>query len=174
MSMAIDKPSQGSDLLCFIFPQIRSAFIVIARLEIEELTYPASTAVTLLQGKWRVHILCAMRGGPVRLGQLSRRLPEASKKVLMTELKQLVSSGLVERRDLSHSSVVRHVEYNLIESIRPATFLLLEQLEQWARVLEQFKGSPAPNENLLNTSQTRSARKDHSQVNGTGVLSKLG
>ncbi len=90
----------------------------------------------MLQGKWRVHILCAMHGGPVRLGQLSRLLPEASKKVLMTELKQLVSSGLVERRDLSDSGVVRHVEYNLIESIRPATFLLLEQLELWALVWE--------------------------------------
>jgi DNA-binding HxlR family transcriptional regulator len=80
----------------------------------------------------------------------------------MTELKQLVASGLVERRDLSDGGVVRHVEYNLIESIRPATFLLLEQLEQWARVLEQFD-SPAPNGNLLNASQTRSTRKAHSR-----------
>ena len=77
-----------------------------------------------------------MRGGPVRLGQLSRLLPEASKKVLMTELKQLVSSGLVERRDLSDGGVVRHVEYNLIESIRPAIFLLLEQLERWTLAWE--------------------------------------
>jgi DNA-binding HxlR family transcriptional regulator len=100
------------------------------------LTCPASTAAALLQGKWRVHILCMMRGGPVRLGQLSRLLPEASKKVLMTELKQLVASGLVERRDLSNGSVVRHVEYNLIDSIRPATFLLLTQLEIWALAWE--------------------------------------
>ena len=57
----------------------------------------------------------------------------------MTDLKQFVASGLVERRDRSDGGVVRHVEYNLIESIRPATFLLLEQLAQWARVLEQFK-----------------------------------
>jgi DNA-binding HxlR family transcriptional regulator len=96
----------------------------------------ASKAVALLQGKWRVHILCAMRDGPVRLGQLSRLLPEASKKVLMTELKQLVASGLVERRDLSNGDPVRHVEYNLIDSIRPATFLLLEQLELWALLWE--------------------------------------
>ena len=100
------------------------------------MTCPASTTVALFQGKWRVHILCMMRGGPVRLGQLSRLLPEASKKVLMTELKQLVSSGLVERRDLSDGGVVRHVEYNLIESIRPATFLLLEQLERWTLAWE--------------------------------------
>jgi DNA-binding HxlR family transcriptional regulator len=98
------------------------------------LTCPASTTVALLQGKWRVHILCVMRAGPVRLGQLSRLLPEASKKVLMTELKQLVSSGLVERRDLSNGGVVRHVEYSLVESIKPATCLLLEQLELWTQI----------------------------------------
>jgi hypothetical protein len=78
-----------------------------------------------------------------------------------------VAAGLPLRakfqsRDLSDGGVVRHVEYNLIEFIRPATFLLLEQLEQWARVLEQFKSSPVPNGNLLNASQTRNARKDNS------------
>ncbi len=77
-----------------------------------------------------------MRQGPVRLGQLSRLFPEASKKVLMTELKQLVSSGLVERHDLSNGDMVRHVEYSLVDSIQPATFLLLEQLEQWTMVWE--------------------------------------
>lgn len=55
-----------------------------------------------------------MRGGPVRLGQLSRLLPEASKKVLMTESKQLVSSGLVERGDLSDGGVVR--QWNMTSS----------------------------------------------------------
>jgi hypothetical protein len=52
----------------------------------------------------------------------------------MTELKQLVSSGLVERRDLSNGGVVRHVEYSLVESIKPATCLLLEQLELWTQI----------------------------------------
>jgi DNA-binding HxlR family transcriptional regulator len=74
-------------------------------------------------------------------------------KVLMTELKQLVASGLGERRDLSDSSVVRHVEYNLIESIRPATFFLLEQLEHWARVLDVLETPSTPNTRLLNASQ---------------------
>lgn len=78
------------------------------------LTCSASKAAALLQGKWRVHVLCAMRGGPVRLGQLSRLLPEASKKVLMTESKQLVSSGLVERGDLSDGGVVR--QWNMTSS----------------------------------------------------------
>jgi DNA-binding HxlR family transcriptional regulator len=70
-------------------------------------------------------------------------VPEASNKVLMTELKQLVRSGLVERRDLSDGGVVRHVEYNLVESIRPATVFLLEQLELWTVLWESSNADAA-------------------------------
>jgi hypothetical protein len=43
----------------------------------------------LFQGKWRVHILCAMRSGPVRLGQLARLIPGAPKKILTQNLRNL-------------------------------------------------------------------------------------
>ena len=34
----------------------------------------------ILDGKWKLQILCAMRTGPVRLSQLTRLAPAASKK----------------------------------------------------------------------------------------------
>lgn len=61
----------------------------------------ASHAVELLQGKWRMRILCVMRSSPVRLGQLARFIPSASKKVLTENLRELERAGIVERRDLS-------------------------------------------------------------------------
>jgi DNA-binding HxlR family transcriptional regulator len=36
----------------------------------------------LLQGMWRVQMLCALRRGPVRLVQLGRLIPGVSKKVV--------------------------------------------------------------------------------------------
>ena len=39
-----------------------------------------SRVVELLQGKWTVQILCAMRTGPVRLSELKREIPFASKR----------------------------------------------------------------------------------------------
>jgi hypothetical protein len=33
------------------------------------------TTEVLLQGRWRIEILCALRQGPVRLGQLTRFIP---------------------------------------------------------------------------------------------------
>ena len=38
---------------------------------------------TLFQGKWRLRLLQEMIGGPVRLSQLRRAIPDCSKKVLI-------------------------------------------------------------------------------------------
>jgi DNA-binding HxlR family transcriptional regulator len=69
------------------------------------------TVDTLIHGKWRVHTLCAMRSGPIRLGELARMIPRASKKVLTQNLRELEAAGVVTRRDLSDE--VLHIEYEL-------------------------------------------------------------
>jgi DNA-binding HxlR family transcriptional regulator len=92
----------------------------------------ASSPIAQLHGKWTVSILCVLRSGPIRLGALSRVLPDASKKVLMAELKRLVHVGLVKRWDMTGTKAVRHVEYCLSESTEAATVHLLEPLELWA------------------------------------------
>jgi Predicted transcriptional regulators len=55
----------------------------------------ALTADTLFHSKWRIHIRCAMRSSPVRLGQLARMIPKASKNVLTQNLRELEASGIV-------------------------------------------------------------------------------
>jgi hypothetical protein len=52
----------------------------------------------LFQSKWRVQILCAMRSERVRLGQLARLIPAASKKMLTQNLRQLEADGIVVRK----------------------------------------------------------------------------
>jgi len=84
---------------------------------------------TLLQGKWRVQILCAMRMGPVRLGQLVRVIPNGSRKMLVQNLRSLESAGIVVRRDLT--DVVLHVEYHLAPDLRASICLLLDELADW-------------------------------------------
>ena len=63
------------------------------------------TTDVLLQGKWRIEILCAMRRGPVRLGQLARLIPDASKKMLTQNLRKLEADGIVIRSDLSDTTL---------------------------------------------------------------------
>jgi DNA-binding HxlR family transcriptional regulator len=87
------------------------------------------TADTLCHGKWRINIICAMRSGPVRLGQLARMIPKASKKVLTQNLRVLEAAGIVTRRDLS--DVVLHIEYELNPDIKGSVLGLLDHLAQW-------------------------------------------
>jgi DNA-binding HxlR family transcriptional regulator len=89
----------------------------------------------LLSGKWTLQILCALRFGPVRLSQLTRLTPTASKKALRAALRALEASEFVIRHDLSKT--VLHVEYDLSENDRPVISGLLDHLAVWGHVLEK-------------------------------------
>ena len=90
-----------------------------------------SRVIELLQGKWTVQILCAMRERPTRLSELRRVIPSASKKGLTANLRSLEAARIVLRRDLSSS--VLHVEYEIAETMREPLSALLDQLAEWGR-----------------------------------------
>ena len=100
--------------------------------------------VALLQGKWTVQILCAMQARPVRLSQLKRQIPSASKKALTASLRSLESRRVVVRKDLSSS--ILHVEYELSDTMRNPVLELLKLLEDWATKYRVEGHSAAPQE----------------------------
>ena len=112
----------------------------------EHATYrcPAAVhAISVLQGKRKVEILCLLRAGPTRLGELVRLVPLASKKVLVENLRQLQEAGLIIRRDLSGN--VRHIEYQLAEVLDNPTRNLLDELQTFGdthRTLTSANAAP--------------------------------
>ena len=74
-----------------------------------------SYVTEMLQGKWTLPILCAMRTEPVRLSQLKRLIPSASKKALRAALRDLESANVIVRRDLS--GTVLRVEYDFANAL---------------------------------------------------------
>lgn len=97
---------------------------------------PVLSGIDLLTGKWTLHVLCALREGPVRLGQLHRRFPDSSKKVLTQTLRRLEQYRLLYRQDLSGK--VRHVEYHLTPALQVEVDSLLDQLERWGKAYERY------------------------------------
>jgi DNA-binding HxlR family transcriptional regulator len=71
----------------------------------------ADTALDVLHGKWKVHLLCNMARGVHRHGTLLTCLPGVSKKVMTDTLRALERDGLVERRIFAEVPV--RVEYSL-------------------------------------------------------------
>ncbi|MCU1223060.1 MAG: transcriptional regulator, HxlR family [Edaphobacter sp.] len=92
---------------------------------------PAQFAINLIQGKWKTRILFQLQRGPVRLSELRRMLPEASKKVLAQHLREMEKDGLVIRQDLSGR--LRHVQYSLSDSMGFAVLNLINTLAEWGR-----------------------------------------
>ncbi|MGO1056973.1 winged helix-turn-helix transcriptional regulator [Crossiella sp. CA198] len=81
-------------------------------------------AMQVVTGKWKVHILWALSPRPRRFGELRRLLPGVSEKVLIDQLRELMTDEIVHRD--SHPGPVPHVEYSLTargaalnEALRP-------------------------------------------------------
>jgi DNA-binding HxlR family transcriptional regulator len=117
------------------------------RVDTEYADSAARAVAALLNGKWRVEVLCAMRSGPIRLGQLSRLIPEASKKMLTHNLRRLEADGIVVRRDMS--GLVLHVEYDFDRHSKTEICALIDHLVQWGRLytvnreyISEREGSP--------------------------------
>ena len=87
-------------------------------------------AIALIQGKWKIGILSNLQRGPVRLSQLRRMFPQASKKMLAQQLREMERDGLIIRTDLSCR--VRHVEYSLSDSGGFAVLQLINTLTEWS------------------------------------------
>ena len=71
----------------------------------------AHVALGLIDGKWTVDILLAMRDRPLRFGSLSRELAHVARKVLTQTLRCMQRNGLIWRR--TSGIVGKPVEYGL-------------------------------------------------------------
>lgn len=61
-------------------------------------------------GKWKAVILCELHSQPRRFGELKRLLPGISEKMLVQQLRELASDGLVDR--VAFPEVPPRVEYS--------------------------------------------------------------
>lgn len=89
-------------------------------------------AIRVLEGRWKLLILFRLFGGNLlRFSELERTLPGISQKMLIQQLRQLETDGIVRRID--HQQVPPKVEYGLTEwgqALCPALDSLLKWAEQ--------------------------------------------
>ncbi len=74
---------------------------------------PYATAQSLISGKWATLILHYLMDGPIRFNELQRLMPKMTHATLSVQLKNLVESGLVERKQ--YEDIPPRVEYSLTE-----------------------------------------------------------
>jgi DNA-binding HxlR family transcriptional regulator len=85
-------------------------------------------ALDLIDGKWKGVILYHLRGGSQRFGELRRRMPGITQRMLTKQLRALEYDHLVIRK--VYAEVPPRVEYRLSEigeSLRP----VIDTLKAW-------------------------------------------
>lgn len=89
---------------------------------------PSQGILALIGSKWSMLVLCALRSGPMRTGELKRRLAGVSAKMLTQTLRELERHGIVAREDFGE--VPPRVEYRLSVLGRSLAALVIE-IEDW-------------------------------------------
>lgn len=90
---------------------------------------PFAYAISLIDGKWKMHILFWLwKKEVLRYGELKRALGKVTHKMLSSQLKDLESDGLIIRKE--YPQVPPKVEYSMSElgmSLMP----VLQSLCEW-------------------------------------------
>ncbi len=90
---------------------------------------PSRAALELIAGKWALLIIPALAPGPLRNGELLRRVGGISQKMLTQTLKELQRNGLVVR--IERGILPPHVAYRLTPMGRSLSKALIA-LDRWA------------------------------------------
>ena len=100
----------------------------------EVLQCPLSFAMSLIGGKWKCIALYHLGEGPLRFGELRRRMPNTTQRMLTLTLRELEADGIVNRKVFN--VVPPHVEYSLTEQGR-ALAPVMESLSAWGEFYRQ-------------------------------------
>lgn len=94
-------------------------------------------AFQVVGGKWKAAILWELAGGPLRFGELKRRVRGVTEKMLIQQLRELESDQLVDRT--AFHEIPPRVEYALTEwgaGLNAA----LSPLADWGEVFARATG----------------------------------
>jgi DNA-binding HxlR family transcriptional regulator len=92
-------------------------------------TCPSRNVLEVLANKWTTLIVPALHGGPMRFGELRRRLDGITQKSLTQALRGLERDGMVTRT--LYPTIPPRVDYALTDLGRSVS-ALLEDLRDWA------------------------------------------
>ena len=87
-------------------------------------------AVNEIGGKWKSLVLCSLKDGKLRFGEINNKLPEISQRMLTKTLRELEKDRIINRK--VYPEVPPRVEYSLTakgESVLP----ILDSLCDWGK-----------------------------------------
>src|SRR6266404_8557905 len=99
---------------------------------------PVRPAIDVVDGKWKPIVVNALKAGRLRFGQLRRHAPEASRKVLTEQLRELEDDRIISRKAFGHRW--ERVEYELTaygRTLVPVLTLLAKWGKKQKKLMER-------------------------------------
>ena len=106
-------------------------------------TYHCALDVTMnfIGGKWKTVVLWYLKSDKKRFGELKKRIPDITEKMLSLQLKALEEDGIVKRT--IYPEVPPRVEYELTD-FGKTLIPMLDEIAKWGRELAESEGSLHP------------------------------
>ena len=89
---------------------------------------PMEVTLNIISGKWKPALLSALFKGPQRPKDMSEGLPEATKRVIAQQLRELERSGIVSRK--VYDEIPLKVEYSLTKTGK-SLLPVIKALNKW-------------------------------------------
>ncbi len=97
---------------------------------------PVTATVSVIGGKWKSIILWILFQDTRRFGELKRRIPKITQKMLTQQLRELERDGIVHRE--VYPVVPPKVEYSLTENGRTLV-PILQAMAEWGNTYKKDK-----------------------------------
>ncbi|WP_338216286.1 winged helix-turn-helix transcriptional regulator [Companilactobacillus muriivasis] len=101
----------------------------------------------IIGGKWKPIILCHLKHGTMRTGQLRRAIPNITQKMLTQQLRELEDDGIITRK--VYNQIPPKVEYSLSDYGHSLN-KILEELCVWGENDIEMRKQKGENIILLN------------------------
>jgi len=93
-----------------------------------EKSCPVSRCMRVIGGKWKIIILYALKNGANRFGILQKTIPDISKQMLTTQLRELEKDDIISRKIFPE--IPPRVEYT-ITPLGQTLFPIIEAMDTW-------------------------------------------
>ena len=100
---------------------------------------PLTQALSVIGGKWKPHIIHQLSKSKKRFGQLDLAIPGISRKVLTSQLNELVEDGIIVRH--AYSEVPPRVEYDLTKKGRELLPIFSSIADWGVDLVKEYKKS---------------------------------
>jgi DNA-binding HxlR family transcriptional regulator len=110
---------------------------------------PVRPAIDVIEGKWKPIVVNTLKAGALRFGQLRRHAPEATRKVITEQLRELEEDRIISRKAFGQRW--ERVEYELTaygRTLVPVLTLMAKWGKKHKKLMEAKK-NPAVGSRLL-------------------------